>query len=73
MVVTVSAVHCAGITASIVRLLRPENQLGPNRILLADSHPEFKKMVPNAELVSVMDINPQLGKEVAAQYGLPHS
>ncbi len=35
--------------------------------------PEFKKMVSNAELVSVMDINPQRAKEVAAQFGVPHS
>jgi predicted dehydrogenase len=35
--------------------------------------PEFKKMVSNAELVSVMDINPQRAREVAAQFGVPHS
>src|SRR5664280_2799576 len=35
--------------------------------------PEFKQMVSNAELVSVMDINPQRAKEVAAQSGVPHS
>jgi predicted dehydrogenase len=35
--------------------------------------PEFKQMVTNAELVSVMDINPQRAKEVAAQFGVPHS
>ena len=35
--------------------------------------PEFKKMVSNAELVSVMDLNPQRAKEVAAQFGVPHS
>jgi predicted dehydrogenase len=35
--------------------------------------PEFKKMVSNAELVSVMDINPQRAQEVAAQFGVPHS
>jgi len=35
--------------------------------------PEFKQMVANAELVSVMDINPQRAKEVAAQFGVPHA
>jgi len=35
--------------------------------------PEFKQLVANAELVSVMDINPQRAKEVAAQFGVPHS
>ena len=30
-------------------------------------------MVSNAELVSVMDRNPQRAKEVAAQFGVPHS
>ena len=30
-------------------------------------------MVSNGELVSVMDINPQRAKEVAAQFGVPHS
>jgi hypothetical protein len=35
--------------------------------------PEFKKMASNSELVSVVDINPQCAKEVAAQFGAPHS
>jgi predicted dehydrogenase len=35
--------------------------------------PEFKKMVSNAELVSVMDTNLPRAKEVAAQFGIPHS
>src|ERR1039457_4169332 len=35
--------------------------------------PEFKKMVSNAELVSVMDLNPQRAKEVQPQFGVPHS
>jgi len=30
-------------------------------------------MVSNAELVSVMDINPHRAREVAAQFGVPHS
>jgi predicted dehydrogenase len=34
--------------------------------------PEFKKMVSNAELVSVMDLNPHRAKEVAEQFGIPH-
>ena len=34
---------------------------------------EFKKMASNSELVSVMDISPQRAKEVAAQFGVPHS
>jgi predicted dehydrogenase len=34
--------------------------------------PEFKQMVTNAELVSVMDINPQRAKEVAAEFNVPH-
>lgn len=34
--------------------------------------PEFKKMVSNAELVSVMDVNPQRAKDVAQQFGVPH-
>jgi len=34
--------------------------------------PEFKKMVSNAELVSVMDISGQRAKEVAQQFGVPH-
>ena len=35
--------------------------------------PEFMKMVSNSELVSVLDINPQRAKEVAAQFGASHS
>ena len=35
--------------------------------------PEFKRMVSNAELVSVMDIDPQRAKEVALQFGIAHS
>lgn len=34
--------------------------------------PEFKKMVSNAELVSVMDVNAQRAGEVAKQFGIPH-
>ena len=34
--------------------------------------PEFKQMVANAELVSVMDLNPQRAREVAAQFSVPH-
>jgi len=34
--------------------------------------PEFKKMVGNAELVSVMDIAPERAKDVAAQFELGH-
>ncbi len=34
--------------------------------------PEFKKMVSNAELVSVMDIDPKRAREVARQFEVPH-
>src|SRR5512144_604177 len=34
--------------------------------------PEFKKMVSNAELASVMDLNAQRAKEVAQQFDVPH-
>lgn len=34
--------------------------------------PEFKKMVSNAELVSVMDIDAQRAKDVAQRFGVPH-
>ena len=34
--------------------------------------PEFKKMVSNAELVSVMDIDPERAKAVARQFEVPH-
>ncbi|MEI7936836.1 MAG: Gfo/Idh/MocA family oxidoreductase [Verrucomicrobiota bacterium] len=34
--------------------------------------PEFKQMVTNAELVSVMDLDLQRAKEVAAQFDVPH-
>lgn len=34
--------------------------------------PEFKKMVANAELVSVMDISAQRAQAVAQQFGIPH-
>ena len=34
--------------------------------------PEFKKMVSNAEIVSVMDINEDRAEEVANQFEIPH-
>lgn len=34
--------------------------------------PEFKKMVSNAELVSVMDIDKQRAKDVAQKFSVPH-
>lgn len=34
--------------------------------------PEFKKMVSNAELVSVMDISAERAQAVAQQFGIPH-
>ncbi|MBU4212022.1 MAG: Gfo/Idh/MocA family oxidoreductase [Kiritimatiellae bacterium] len=34
--------------------------------------PEFKKMVSNAELVSVMDISAERARAVAQQFGIPH-
>ncbi|HWQ90176.1 MAG TPA: Gfo/Idh/MocA family oxidoreductase [Clostridia bacterium] len=34
--------------------------------------PEFKKMVSNAELVSVMDVNATRAQEVAKQFSVPH-
>src|SRR5512138_192090 len=34
--------------------------------------PEFKKMVANAELVSVMDVEPQRARAVAQQFAVPH-
>jgi len=34
--------------------------------------PEFKKMVSNAELVSVMDISEPRAQAVARQFGIPH-
>jgi predicted dehydrogenase len=34
--------------------------------------PEFRKMVSNAELVSVMDISAERAKAVAQQFGIPH-
>ena len=34
--------------------------------------PEFKRMVSNAEIVSVMDVNAVRAKEVAGQFGVPH-
>jgi predicted dehydrogenase len=34
--------------------------------------PEFKSMVSNAELVSVMDIDPRRAEEVARKFGVPH-
>ena len=35
-------------------------------------HPQFKKMVSNAELVSVMDLDPNRAREVAQKFGVPH-
>jgi predicted dehydrogenase len=34
--------------------------------------PEFKQMVSNAELVSVMDLDPKRAREVAEKFGVPH-
>jgi UDP-N-acetyl-2-amino-2-deoxyglucuronate dehydrogenase len=34
--------------------------------------PEFKTMVSNAEIVSVMDISGERAEEVAAEFGVPH-
>ena len=34
--------------------------------------PEFKKMVSNAELVSVMDVSAERAQAVAQQFGIPH-
>lgn len=34
--------------------------------------PEFKKMVSNAELVSVMDVSAERARAVAQQFGIPH-
>jgi len=34
--------------------------------------PEFKEMVSNAEIVSVMSANTERAKEVAGQFGISH-
>ena len=47
--------------------------IGCSGIAARRTIPEFKQMVSNAELVSVMGLNPQRAKEVAAQFGVPHS
>lgn len=46
--------------------------IGAGGIAARRTIPEFKEMVSNAEIVSVMDIDPDRAREVAEQFDVPH-